>query len=79
MQPSSTAREAEIVSYLDIPSSDPTRLGKTDVMITYRIDPLHTFSITMPKEAADEDTIRKAIQADWDKRKHIIGAKISLT
>jgi len=72
-------REAEVVSVLDIPSPDPTRLGKTDVMITYRVDPLHSFTIRMPKEEATAAKIKAAIQADWNTRKEIIGAKFTLT
>ena len=79
MEPSPMPREAEIVSVLDIPSPEPTRLGKTDVMITYRVDPLHSFSIRIPKEDSSDEKIKKAIQADWDTRKKIIGAKFTLT
>jgi hypothetical protein len=73
------ARQAEIVSVLDIPSPEPTRLGKSDVMVTYRVDPLHSFTIRMPKEDSTPAKIKAAIQADWNTRKEIIGAKFSLT
>jgi len=72
-------REAEIVSVLDIPSPDPTRLGKTDVMVTYRVDPLHSFTIRIPKEEATTVKIKAAVQADWNTRKELIGAKFTLT
>jgi hypothetical protein len=72
-------REAEIVSVLDIPSPDPTRLGKVDVMITYRVDPLHSFTLRIPKEDATPAKIKAAVQEDWNKRKEIIGAKFTLT
>ena len=72
-------REAEIISVLDVPSSLATRLGKMDVMVTYRIDPMHSFTITVPKEHSSSDEIWKAIEADWNTRKLIIGAKRTLT
>jgi hypothetical protein len=72
-------REIEIVSILDVPSSSAIRLGKWDVMISYKIDPMHSFSITLPKENSSEKEIWDAIQADWNTRKHIIGAKRVLT
>lgn len=72
-------RVAEIISMLDIPSPDPTRLMKTDVMITYRVDPLHSFTIRLQKEQSSKEQIRAAIQADWNTRKEILGAKITLT
>jgi len=72
-------REAEIVSVLDIPSPDPTRLGKVDMMVTYRVDPLHSFTIRIPKEGATTASIKAAVQADWNTRKDLIGAKFTLT
>jgi len=79
MSTPTTPREAEIVSVLDVPSPEATRMGKTDVMVTYRVDPLHSFTIRMPKEEATKEKIRAAIQADWNTRKEIIGAKFALT
>jgi hypothetical protein len=71
-------RQAEIVSVLDIPSPDPVRLGKTDVMVTYRVDPLHSFTLTIHKEDATPANIKMLIQKDWNSRKEIIGAKFPL-
>jgi len=79
MSTPATPREAEIVSVLDIPSPDATRLGKTDVMVTYRVDPLHSFTIRVPKEEATTAKIKAAVQADWNTRKELIGAKFTLT
>jgi len=79
MAAAAAPREAEIVSVLDIPSPEATRMGKMDVMVTYRVDPLHSFTIRIPKEEATKERIRAAIQADWNTRKEMIGAKITLT
>lgn len=72
------SREAEIVSILDIPSAQPSRFGKTDVLVTYRVDPLHSFTITMAREDATSDNVQKAIRADWATRKDLFGKKITL-
>ena len=72
-------REAEIISLVDTPSANAQRLGKWDVMITYRPDPMHSFTITIPKEKSSEKEVWDAIQADWNTRKMIIGARKILT
>jgi hypothetical protein len=78
MEAAPPRREAEIVSVLDVPSPDPMRLGKWDVMVTYRIDPLHSFSIRIPKEKSSKADIEAAVRADWATRKEVIGARITL-
>jgi len=73
------AREAEIVSMLDVPSPDPNRMGKWDMAITYRVDPLHSFTVRIPKEDFTPEKARAAIQADWNTRKALYLSKITLT
>jgi len=78
MEAGAPRREADIISVLDIPSPDPTRLGKMDVMVTYRVDPMHSFTIRLPKENSSKAEIEAAIRKDWATRKEVIGAKITL-
>jgi len=78
MEAAPPSRQAEIISVLDIPSPEPTRLGKTDVMVTYRVDPMHSFTIRVPKENSTKAEIEAAIRKDWATRKEVIGAKITL-
>jgi hypothetical protein len=72
------AHVAEVISVLDIPSSDPMRLGQMDSMVTYRIDPLHTFSIRLQKTRPSKADIETAVRADWALRKDTLGMKVQL-
>lgn len=71
-------QEATIVSVLDVPSQDPKRAGKMDALITYRIDPLHSFTISIPADDLTPDKVATAVRQDFQKRKAYINAKISL-
>ena len=39
-----------VLDVRDLPSIDPMRAGKTDTMITYDLDPLHRYFISVPRE-----------------------------
>lgn len=70
---------AQIVSILDVPSVVPNRAGKMDALITYRVDPLHSFTITLPAEdATDPNKVDAAIRQDYQKRKVFINRNVSL-
>ena len=58
----------KIMDTRKIPSGRPARVGKFDVIVTYQIDPMHTFIVTVPEEEATEDNIKKAIKKDMDER-----------
>jgi hypothetical protein len=75
---SNDVKEVEIVSTVDIPSQDPKRIGKFDVLVTYRVDMLHTFSVRIPKEEATTTKIEEAIRNDYAKRKELIGRKVKV-
>ena len=72
------AHVAAVISVLDIPSPDPMRLGQMDAMITYRVDPLHTFTIRIQKSKPSKADIEAAVRADWAIRKETIGMKVQL-
>jgi len=69
----------------DLPSMNPMRPGKTDTMITYDIDPLHRYFITVPKEEVsdtkggyDENKIGIRIREDLDARSKVLGKTIAV-
>ena len=76
--PPTTPAEATVVSVLDVPSQDPQRAGKMDALITYRVDPLHSFTIVIPADGLTPDKVSAAVRQDFQKRKAYINQKISL-
>lgn len=68
----------EVISAIDIPSQDPNRVGKMDMVINYRIDPLHSFSIKIPAETATKTVVQAEIEKDLKKRAEIFTLKGSI-
>ena len=67
----------------DLPSMDPARPGKTDTMITYDVDPLHRYFMTVQKEDVsdgkggyDEVKLAVRIRQDLEARSKIVGKQI---
>jgi hypothetical protein len=73
-----TGVTATVISVLDVPSSDPNRMGKMDALVTYRIDPLHSFTIRLPAEGLTPDKIDAAIRSDYAVRKLLINRVVNL-
>jgi len=61
-----------------IPSGAPERVGQFDVIITYQIDPLRTYIITLPEEEATEEKIKEAIRKDIEERGKWIGRELEI-
>ncbi|MEM3092181.1 MAG: hypothetical protein QXW26_04725 [Candidatus Nitrosocaldus sp.] len=75
---SAEKKEIEIVSVIDVPSLDPKRAGKFDTIITYRVDPMHTFSLRVAKDELTDAKIEQFVKADYEKKKTWIGKKITV-
>lgn len=69
---------ATILSVIDIPSAEPARIGKTDVAVTYQIDPTHIFQVRVPKEHSSPAEIDAAIKADYARIKPLLGRIVPL-
>jgi hypothetical protein len=67
-----------VISTLDVPSTDPARLGKMDMMITYRSDPLHSFTIRIPAEGITLAKVDAAIRSDYATRKQYINRQVKV-
>lgn len=78
LPPPTTGVQATVISVLDVPSTDPTRVGKMDALITYRIDPLHSFTIRIPAENLTPDKIDAAVRSDYAVRKQYINRVVNL-
>jgi len=60
----STEFEVEIVYITETPSTRPGRVGKTDMLVVYRLPEGFTRIVTIPKEEFSEETLQKAIAED---------------
>lgn len=71
-----------IINKTEIPSPDPTRIGKRDAYITYEAGPLQIHYVTIPDEllgGADEDkVIAEAIKKDLAGRERFIDKQIEI-
>jgi len=47
-----------------IPSGNPSRIGKMDYIVTYQLDPLHVYMVTIDKDTVTEADIKQAVKAD---------------
>ncbi len=70
--------QAQIIDVRDIPSTQPGRLGKMDVMVTYQVDPLHVYMVTLHKEEFSEAALQAAMKKDVDEKRKLIGKTFTL-
>ena len=68
----------KVLDKRDFPSTDPRRVGKMDTIITYQLDPFHTYVITMPKEDFTEPKLKEVIKTDIAERKQWINKEIEV-
>jgi len=73
-----TGKVAKIISVISIPSREPSRLGEMDTMVTYQVDPLHTYSVIIPESHPSEADIMAAVRADYAQRSKISNMEIPL-
>lgn len=71
-----------IIDKREIPSPDPARIGKLDAYITYQLDPMRTYFVTIPDEklgTPDEDRIiSEAIKKDLAARERFAGKTLEV-
>ncbi len=54
-----------VIDTRQVPSTEPGRLGKLDWWVTYQLDPLHTYTMTVSQDRLTDEVIKDAV------RKHI--------
>jgi len=69
-------REVTIVDIRDVPAIDPERVGKTDVLVTWQIDPARTYRVRIPKEEFDEERLKAEIRKELKAKLPWIGKRI---
>lgn len=72
------AQKIKIIDVRDFPSTDPKRIGKFDRVVTYQVDPFHTYVVTIPKEEYTEERLKEEIRKAQKERELIIGKEIEL-
>lgn len=70
--------EVKIVDVREIPSGDPTRIGRLDVMVTYSIDAFRTYVTVIPKEEFNEETLKERIKKEQTERERWIGKTVKI-
>lgn len=76
--PQTAGQQATVVSMLDVPSTDPTRIGKMDVLVTYRVDPLHSFTIRLQQDGLTPAKLDAAVKTDYAERKVYINRSVNV-
>lgn len=59
-----------------IPSGDPGRIGKMDYIVTYQLDPLHVYMVTINKDEIAEADIVEAVKADLSSMARFINKEL---
>jgi hypothetical protein len=74
-----------IVDMFEIPSGQPERLGKYDVIVTYHDEAMRTRTVTVPREELEGKgdaerlaVITKAIRAKEAERSAVVGKSIEV-
>jgi len=70
---------ATVVSILNVPAPTPQNPSNMNALITYRTDPLHSFTIEISADdAKNPDKVDAAVRQDYSKRKALINRQVSL-
>ena len=72
------AQSFKVIDTRRIPSSDPTRLGKLDWLVTYQLDAYRTYMVTIPKDELTEDEIKEAVRKDIEAIGRWVGQEFTL-
>lgn len=70
--------DIEIIEAVDIFSAEPARVGKKDSLITYTVNKVRTYMITVPSEEATEERILEEIRKAEEARGRLIGKKFEV-
>ena len=78
-------RSVKIVDMFEIPSGQPERLGKYDVIVTYQDEAMRTRTVTIPREELEGKsdaeklaTITRAIRAKEAERSAVVGKSVEI-
>ena len=69
--------EVEIIDFRKVPSTDPERLGKLDVLILYRYAG-RIYTLRVPEEQFTEENVSKLLAEEIKKLKSWLGKKLKV-
>jgi len=68
----------KILDVRDVPSTEPGRIGKIDVLVTYQLDPTHIYMVRIPKEEFTDERVRGVIRKDVEEKRRWVGKELTL-
>jgi len=70
--------KVKVLDVRDVPSTEPGRIGKIDVLVTYQLDPTHIYMVRIPKEEFTDERVREVIKRDVEEKRRWVGREIAL-
>jgi len=77
--------EVTVLDITRVPSADPTRIGKFDVVVVYQTPDGKTYMVSIPEEEVlteegkyDEKKIAELIRKDIERKAKLIGKKLKV-
>jgi len=71
-------QKVKILDVRDVPSVEPGRIGKIDVLITYQVDPTHIYMVRLPKEEFTDEKVKEAIKKDLEEKRKWVGKELAV-
>ncbi len=69
---------AKIIRRQTIPSAQPERFGKNDVLLVMQFDFMNTHSVIIPEEEFSEERVQQEAKKYYDTQQEWIGKEISV-
>lgn len=66
------------MSTADVPATAPGRTGEIDVLVVYRVGPMQTGMVRIPKKEFSEKTLKAAVKEDVDKKAKFVGMRLKV-
>jgi len=72
------AKAFKVIDVRRIPSADSARVGKLDFLVTYQLDPLRTYMVTIAQDHLTEAIIKEAVRKDLGAMQAWTGKELTL-
>jgi len=72
------AQAFKVIDVRRIPSADPARVGKLDFLVTYQLDPLRVYMVTIAQDHLTEQVIKEAVRKDLESMQAWTGKELTL-
>jgi len=68
----------KVIDVRRIPSAEPSRIGKLDYLVTYQLDPMRVYIVTIAQDVLTESIIKEAIRKDLEAMQAWTGKEFTL-